>query len=97
MSSFIETFFFFVFGAGFLARVAALGAALAFVAALGLAVALAFGAALVFTAALAFGVAFALAAAFGFVFFFVLAVDLSKLSFPIKNLFEMVYDFIYIN
>jgi hypothetical protein len=93
MSSFIETLFFFVFGTGFLARAAALalGAALAFGAALGLAVAL------VFAAALAFGAVFALAAAFGAVFFFVLAVDLSKLSFPIKNLFEIVYDFIYIN
>jgi len=78
MSSFIETLFFFVFGAGFLARAAAL----------------AFGAALVFAAALAFGAAFALGAAFGVVFFFVLAVDLSKLSFPIKTLFEIVYDFI---
>jgi len=85
MSSFIETFFFFVCGAGFLARASALGAALAF------------GAAFGFTAALVFGAAFALAATFGVVFFFFLAVDLSKLFFPIKNLFEIVYDFIYIN
>ncbi|MBW2054239.1 MAG: hypothetical protein JRI29_00820, partial [Deltaproteobacteria bacterium] len=82
MSSFIESFFF-VFSAGFLAR----GAVIFF----------ALGAALAFAASLAFGVAFALAAAFAFAFFFVLAVDLSKLFFPIKNLFEIDYNYIYIN
>jgi hypothetical protein len=69
---------------------------LAFGAALALAAVLAFGAALVLAATLALAVA--LAAAFFAVFFFAalffpLVVDLTKLFFPIKNLFEIVFVF----